>query len=548
VGKVKPEGPGSGDLQGRSHLGRYQLVRRLAVGGMGEVWLARPVGGAGVEPPVVLKTLLEHLKEDQDFVNMFFDEARIASALKHPNIARIAELGEDGGEYFIAMEYVRGPPLTEVVQRARARGMGLPLALACRIVAEAAGALDFAHAAKTAEGLPLGVIHRDVSPQNILLGVDGAVKLIDFGVAKAANKLVRTATGTIRGKHAYMSPEQAYGKRLDARSDVFGLGIVLWELLAGARLFKRESELETLRAVVGAKLRPPSAEARAVPRSLDAIVRRALEREVDARYQTAGALKEDLEGFLERQRLPASAAHLAAWLQLLYPTGVEDEPGAGVASEPTHTSVSALPVVEPARPRTRRERGPGDDELERRIGVAQSGLARGLFFNAVLNAVLRGAGAAAEAKVRRAALEPRPWIDALEYPTAELLRLLGRAADLLAKVRGSAELALAELGTAMAQALLRTPVGRVLEARRSGGPVPVVQALLEALASLLAPGTRSLHLSEGQTMTLVMSGDALPPLLLAALVREVGRAVLGVELEVRRLKESGERIELTLGW
>ncbi|HEY0882226.1 MAG TPA: serine/threonine-protein kinase, partial [Archangium sp.] len=259
-------------------LGKYQLVKKLAVGGMGEVWLARQKGPVGFEKLVVVKTLLQHLREDQEFVNMFFDEARIAAVLNHPNIAQIYDLGEDKGEYFIAMEYVHGLSLRDVVVAALEKGNGMPIALKCRVIADAAAALDFAHATKTPSGQPLDLIHRDVSPQNILVGFNGAVKLIDFGVAKAANKLVRTATGIIKGKYAYMSPEQAYGKQLDGRSDVFGLGTVFWEILCTERLFKRDNETETLQAVVGAEIHPPSMLDRTVPKTLDPIVLKALTR------------------------------------------------------------------------------------------------------------------------------------------------------------------------------------------------------------------------------------------------------------------------------
>jgi eukaryotic-like serine/threonine-protein kinase len=313
-------------------FGRYQLLRKLATGGMGQVFLARQKGAGGFEKLLVVKRILPHLAEEDEFIHMFFDEARIAAALNHPNIAQIFDLGEAEGTYYIAMEYIHGESLRAVNNRANERGGGMPLALKCRVIADAAAGLDFAHRAKSLSGKPLGLIHRDVSPQNVLIGFNGAVKLIDFGVAKAANKISSTLTGTIKGKYAYMSPEQARGEELDSRSDVFGLGIVFYELLTSSRLFKRDSETETLKAVVGAKIAPPSTLVRGIAKALDGIVTKALARDRGARYQTAGELQLALEDFLVRERLPGTSAHLAAYIQELYAEEIAEE---AFHSEPT---------------------------------------------------------------------------------------------------------------------------------------------------------------------------------------------------------------------
>lgn len=319
-------------------FGRYQLLRRLAVGGMGEVFLARQTGLGGFEKLLVVKRVLPNLAEEEDFIEMLFDEARIAAALNHPNISQIFDLGEVDGSYYIAMEYVHGDSLRAVNSRATAEKGGIPLALKCRVIADTAAGLDFAHRAKTATGKPLGLIHRDVSPQNVLVGFNGAVKIIDFGVAKAVGKISNTLTGHIKGKYAYMSPEQARGVAdLDHRSDIFGLGIVFYEVLTGQRLFKRESETATLKAVVGAKIDPPSALAKGIPKDLDAIVLKALARERSERYQTAGEFQMALEDFLVAQRLPGTTAHLAAFMQALYEEDISDE---RFHSEPTQIAVS----------------------------------------------------------------------------------------------------------------------------------------------------------------------------------------------------------------
>ena len=259
-------------------LGRYELLHKIAAGGMGEVFLARQQGPVGFEKYLVIKTLLPHLTEDQDFVNMFFDEARIAAMLSHPNIAQIYDLGEASGRYYIAMEYVHGETLRATQSAAESVRGGITLGLKCRIIAGAAHALDYAHDARNSAGQPLDLIHRDVSPHNIMIAFSGVVKLVDFGIAKANNKLARTATGVIKGKYAYMSPEQAYGHALDRRSDVFALGIVFHELLTGERLFKKDVDMDTLRAVAEAPITAPSELVKGVPKALDLVVLKALAR------------------------------------------------------------------------------------------------------------------------------------------------------------------------------------------------------------------------------------------------------------------------------
>ncbi|MEW6430590.1 MAG: DUF2378 family protein [Myxococcota bacterium] len=537
-------------------LGRYTLVRKLAVGGMGEVWLAKQKGPAGFEKLVVVKTLLQHLKEDQEFVNMFFDEARIAAVLNHPNIAQIYDLGEDKGEYYIAMEYVHGLSLRDVLVHATEKRGGMPLALKCRVIADAAAALDFAHQAKTPSGQPLDLIHRDVSPQNILLGFNGSVKLIDFGVAKAANKLVRTATGIIKGKYAYMSPEQAYGKDLDGRSDVFGLGIVFWEILCTERLFKRENETDTLRAVVGAPIHPPSQLDRGVPRALDAIVLKALDRDRESRYQTAGELQKAIESFLARQRLPATSAHLAAFMRELFPEDVEIEPVLTAPGEVTHSTDKSAPTLDELAnaPRsTKQERNTGGvldaRELEARIsGTAPTDTMRGMFFNALIAAVLRLVGASAEPQLRKAAKEPKAYVDSLAYPTPEFLRLLWKAVELLAPRRRSVEDAFEQLGHYTMDALLKSPFGKSLETLKAGGPQSLFKPLLATVNPMIAPGHRLVSESSANRAKLVFKEEVLPIQVYVGLFRSLASSLFHVELHAKWEKTAAERIELELSW
>ncbi len=312
-------------------FGRYELLRKIASGGMGQVFLARQKGPVGFQKLLVVKRLLPHLSEDDEFIEMFLDEARIAALLNHPNIAQLYDLGDVDGVYFIAMEYVHGESVSAINTRANERGRGMPVALKCRIVADAAAGLDAAHHARSPSGRRLSLIHRDVSPQNVLVGFNGSVKLIDFGVAKAAGKISTTTVGTIKGKHAYMSPEQARGEELDCRSDVFGLGTVLHEVLTSTRLFKRDTEMGTLQAVVGAKIPKPSELVPGVPKALDAIVLKALARKREERFATAGDFQLALEDFLFKQQLPGTSAHLAAFLRELYAEELEEE----LSNEPT---------------------------------------------------------------------------------------------------------------------------------------------------------------------------------------------------------------------
>jgi serine/threonine protein kinase len=305
-------------------FGRYELLKKIAAGGMGQVFLAR-TGTAGFEKVLVIKRILPSLGEDEEFVEMFFDEARIAARLNHPNLVQIFDVGEVDGVPYLAMEYLRGEDLRRVEKAARQAGKPVPLGLLVRIIADAAAGLAYAHGARDAQGKPMGLVHRDVSPQNILVGFDGAVKLIDFGVAKAAGRSQRTASGILKGKYAYMSPEQADGRPLDGRSDLFALGIILWEVLTGRRLFKGENDLETLRLVKECQVPPPSRLNPEVTPELEAIVLRCLMPRVEDRFPDAGALRLALEDYLVRHGLPASAAHLADFLKPLYAARIERE-------------------------------------------------------------------------------------------------------------------------------------------------------------------------------------------------------------------------------
>jgi serine/threonine-protein kinase len=290
-------------------FGKHLLVGELATGGMAEIFLAVREGVEGVLKVVALKRVLPHLSKSSEYTQMFINEARLAARLDHPNIVRTYEFDEIAGRYFTVMEYLPGEDLGKVLNRIAASQRQMPIELAISIISQVCRGLHFAHELTDARGRPLGLVHRDVSPSNIIVTFAGEVKLIDFGVAKINVTAGRTIAGTIKGKIAYMSPEQSQSHCVDRRSDVFSTGVVLWELLTGRPLFARETEVQALYAVMSEpiprvrKLRPE------VPSELDAIVMRALSRRPEDRYQTAEDMQLALDHALAT--LPSTAARHA---------------------------------------------------------------------------------------------------------------------------------------------------------------------------------------------------------------------------------------------
>jgi serine/threonine protein kinase len=277
-------------------FGKYLLVERLGRGGMAEVWKARIMGPAGFQRTMVVKRILPHLVEDPHFVQMFVAEARLSARLNHANIVHVFELGDVEGEYFLAMEYVRGRDLVNVMRAQLMKGVPPP-GLGAFVVRDVCRALGYAHSLTDDYGAPLRLIHRDVSPSNVMLAFDGAVKLLDFGIAKALAEASenKTQTGTLKGKFGYMSPEQVEGKEVDHRSDLFAAGIVLHESLTGRRLFKGAHDLQTISLVREAKIEPPSHVNPDVPPELDRICLKALARLPEDRYRNCEDMAQELD-------------------------------------------------------------------------------------------------------------------------------------------------------------------------------------------------------------------------------------------------------------
>jgi TonB family protein len=307
--------PGSRDPD---KFGQYQILERIGSGGMAELYKARRSGVEGFQKIVAIKKILPHLADNEEFLAMFADEAKLAAHLNHPNIVHIYDLGKiEGGGYFIAMEHVEGRDLRAILESARQMDTPLPVPLAVYVAAKVASALDYAHRRREADGRELGIVHRDVSPQNILISYEGDIKLCDFGIAKAASKASQTQSGALKGKVQYMSPEQAWGRPIDRRSDLFSLGAVLSEMLTGERLFRGEADLTVLEKVRAAEVRAPSTINPEVPANLDAIVLKALAREPEDRYANASDLLRDLELVLYSYTPAPGSADLAIFLHRL---------------------------------------------------------------------------------------------------------------------------------------------------------------------------------------------------------------------------------------
>ncbi len=307
-------------------LGRYELMAEIGTGGMASVFLARTTGPGRFHKWVAVKRIHPHLARDKKFVEMFLDEARLAAAIQHPNVAQVFDLGEEDDEYFLAMEYLEGEHLGTVASHLfTKRKARFPLPLAARIVAAAAHGLHMAHEAQDENGDPFGMVHRDVSPHNIFVSYAGDVKVMDFGVAKAAGRITSTETGSRKGKLAYMSPEQLLNEGVDRRTDIFALGVVLWEISIARRLFRAENDAQTITKILQGTVPAPTAVDPSYPIELEQIVLKCLARKPDDRFQTAQELAIELEEFEKRHATENGAMGVAGLMKDLFPDRIEQK-------------------------------------------------------------------------------------------------------------------------------------------------------------------------------------------------------------------------------
>ncbi|HVU51093.1 MAG TPA: serine/threonine-protein kinase, partial [Polyangia bacterium] len=342
-------------------FGKYYLLERINVGGMAEVFKAKTFGVEGFERLLAVKRILPNIAEDEEFIAMFIDEAKIAVQLQHANIAQIFDLGKVDDSYFIALEHVHGKDLRSIFDRLRGKGEVMPIQQACHIIMQVCEGLDYAHNKRDAQGRELHLVHRDISPQNVLIGYEGEVKLIDFGIAKAAGKASKTQAGILKGKFGYMSPEQVRGLPIDRRSDIFSVGIVLYELLTNERLFVGESDFSTLEKVRNVEIMPPSSYNKKIPEELERIVLKVLAKDPEDRYQNAIDLHDDLQSFLHKIGEFYSRKDLAAWMKKMFAVEIEEDsakleqyrqlvaPGGAVESSYRRVAAGGAPAATASR-------------------------------------------------------------------------------------------------------------------------------------------------------------------------------------------------------
>ncbi|MGA9520864.1 MAG: serine/threonine-protein kinase, partial [Myxococcaceae bacterium] len=315
-------------------LGKYRLYHHLASGGMGEVFLARHEGPAGFSKNVVVKRILSGIASDETFVTMFLNEARLAAMIEHPNVVQIFDLGLECDTYFIAMEYIHGRSLRQLRRRLRELQRPFPELLAARVCSQALQGLHYAHTLTDDEGNPLHIVHRDVSPDNVLIAFNGATKVVDFGIAKAAVNVSTTRAGSVKGKFAYMAPEQITGKGMDGRADVYATGVLLYELLSGQRPFNATSEPGLIRAILMEPATPVREANPNIPDALNDVIMRAIARKPDDRFASAEEMSFALEAYIQSTGKTITNAHVAALMRDLFPDDAAHKTPASVTTPP----------------------------------------------------------------------------------------------------------------------------------------------------------------------------------------------------------------------
>ncbi len=362
-------------MEAEQKVGQYTLIRRLAQGGMAEIWLAEQRGPGGFNKEVVIKKILPHLADEGQMTQMFFDEAKTVAQLNHPNVGQVYELGEDGDSYYIAMEFIDGIDLSDLIDRLSKRDQSMPIAFAVRITCDILKALDYAHEYRDRDGQELGLIHRDVSPHNVLISNDGVVKLVDFGIAKSATNEHKTQTGAVKGKFAYMAPEQIENSDLDRRVDIFAVGVVLYELVTGDKPFG--DELTAVSQILSGDYPHPRSRRADVPEAIADVVERALAVDPDQRFGSAEAMEQALESYLRDgdgmvgTRELSTMVHQVRGLQKHQPTeqlfGFERQ---GVVKQPPRMATEGEGEVES---QTDPVGGPKDSQTGSHRGVVLAG-------------------------------------------------------------------------------------------------------------------------------------------------------------------------------
>ena len=333
-------------------FGKYRIVQQLAAGGMAHIFLATLDGPDGFSKACVIKRILPEYANLEPFSRMFADEAKVAALLTHPNIVQVFDFGKIEGQYYLAMEWIQGQSLDRIMRFAAKAGMPLGLRVTVDVGIAMADALSYAHAKTLSDGTPLKLVHRDITPGNVLVSRDGIVKLADFGIVKSSVNLERTVAGVVKGKYAYMSPEQITNRPLDHRSDLYSLGIVLYESSLGRRLFKRDTMEATILATSQGDVPPPSQVVPGFAPEFERILLKLLAKDPDARYQTARELRDDLELFRSSQHWTSGGRELATLMATLFPPDAKGQ-GTAVAlpgSAHTPSGLSGSMSPEPLDP------------------------------------------------------------------------------------------------------------------------------------------------------------------------------------------------------
>lgn len=512
-------------------LDRYQLLRKLAVGGMAELFLAKQSGLEGFEKAVVVKQILRNLSKDQEFVSMFLDEARIAAKLSHPNVVQIYDLGKADGSYYIAMEYVSGRNCQHLIGKEAERGTFVPVEHTCQIIAGVCAGLHYAHNRKDFSGEPLSIIHRDVSPQNILVSFGGNVKVVDFGIAKASTQIAQTRAGVLKGKYAYMSPEQVRGSRMDHRSDIFSLGLVMYEMLTGKRPFERASGLDTLKAIVQDKPVNPREYNKTIPMAVVRILSRALEKDPSRRYKSAQEMQLALEEYLHSCENKTSTVRVSKYMKSLFADELASEEGSmnvdgvGQVIIPTSRAKFSSVAAEEIDAKTMsRALSGGTDDTAALPGSLDS---FGSFDDDPEEAT-----AIAPPPVSMQSIPRDPSMDFDDDPTAAIQLGEGGAKDLLAKIEAMASL------ESMDAEGISGPVRPVYDEateRQPAAPVHSVETALEGPG-----GMNSLEAAAVGAMSgMVPRAAAMPG---PAALGQIAMAPIGQPLAVAPIGPPGHRL------